>query len=316
MEIKNYTEGDEVKILELFELVFKQKFSIENWMWRFRHNPAGKHLIKLMWEGDKLIGQYAVSPIIMKVDGHDVLTAHSLSTMTHPDYGGRGIFKQLSTALYDELENNLNCKAIWGFPNNNSHYGFVKSLKWENLSVLHTLGLDIKKIQKKDIKFKVKTIDKFDEPHSNFINEKISSFASVYVKKDVEYLNWRFTDKPTTKYWCYEFESDSGKAVIITKFYPTGNNNKYDLNIVDCFMDNYEEIHDYIDFIIKESKLEFHRVSMWTNLFDPNHLLLERQGFVPVLPQTYLAARIHHSMPELFTNYKNWYISMSDSDVF
>jgi len=316
MEIKDYKEGDEIKILELFEFVFKQKFTIENWMWRFRNNPAGKHLIKLMWDGDKLIGQYAVSPIIMKVDGQDILTAHSLSTMTHPDYGGRGIFKQLSTALYDELENNLNCKAIWGFPNNNSHYGFVKSLKWENLSVLHTLGLNANKIQPKDINFKVQTIDKFNDSHEDFIKEKITSFAKVYVKKDVSYLNWRFIEKPTTTYFCYEFESDAGKAIIVAKFYPIGNTNKYDLNLVDCFMDNYEEIHDYIHFIIEDSKLEFERISIWTNLFDPNHLLLERQGFVPVLPQTYLAARIHPSMPNLFSNYKNWHISMSDSDVF
>ena len=172
LTIKSYEEGDENDILDLFETVFKQKLNIENWRWRFRDNPAGKHFIKLMWDKDKLVGHYAISPTIMRVDEQDVFTALSLTTMTHPDYAGKGIFKQLSSSLYEDLENNYNCKAIWGFPNNNSHYGFVKRLDWSNLSILHTLGIDAKNILPKGLSFKVDKIESFDENHSNFITKK------------------------------------------------------------------------------------------------------------------------------------------------
>ena len=93
MEIRNYATGDEHAIIALFELAFKQKMTLEQWNWRFTNNPAGKHWIKLMWEGDQLIGHYAASQLLMNVNGNQVLTAHSIATMTHPEHGGKGIFK-------------------------------------------------------------------------------------------------------------------------------------------------------------------------------------------------------------------------------
>ena len=81
-------------------------------------------------------------------------------------------------------------------------------------------------------------------------------------------------------------------------------------------MDNYEDIPDYLAYIINSFEEKINRITLWKNLFDKNHLTLEKIGFVPVLPQTYIAARIHQSMPKLFSDFKNWHISMSDSDVF
>jgi GNAT superfamily N-acetyltransferase len=316
MELRDYQIGDESKILELFQVVFKQELSLENWLWRFRYNPAGKHMIKLMWDNDKLIGHYAVSPVMMSVDGDHILTAHSLTTMTHPDYGGRGIFKKLSNALYDELENELDCKAIWGFPNNNSHYGFIKNLGWTNLAVLHTLGVKFDNLKTKGFDFNTRLLNKFDDTHVAFINKKISNFDKVYINKSKTYLNWRFIEKPKSNYICYEFYTNSTKAILIAKPYLLKNQDNYDLNIIDCYMDNYEEIPDYIYHIANNLGLEFDRVTIWKSIFDPDHLQLERQGFSPALPQTYLAARIQSNMSKSFSEFKNWNISMSDSDVF
>lgn len=316
MIISDYKTGDEHQILKLFETVFRQKLSLENWQWRFRDNPAGKHFIKLMWEGDKLIGHYAVSPVYMNIEGEEVFTALSLTTMTHPDYGGRGVFKQLSSAMYQYLESKFQCKAIWGFPNNNSHYGFVKRLGWTNLSVLHTLGLKSQNIKPKGLTFTVNTISSFNNHHQAFISKKISKFAKIYIIKNKNYLNWRFIKKPNTSYTCYEFRTNSSQAIFVIKPYPLPNQNKYDLNIIDLYMDNYEDIHDYILHIVKDLNIKIDRVSLWKNVFSPEHLSLEKQGFIPVLPQTYLAARVHSSMPECFSDYRHWHISMGASDVF
>lgn len=316
MQIKNYQPGDEAKILDLFQIVFKQHLSLENWLWRFRDNPAGKYLIKLMWDNDKLVGHYAVSPCVMQVENQELFTAQSLTTMTHPDYTGKGIFKSLSKAMFQDLEENLNCKAIWGFPNNNSHYGFVKRLQWKNLTVIHTLGLDCTSLKPKGINFKVKPINKFGSTHQAFISTKIRKFAIININKNTLYLNWRFINKPNSNYLCYEFDNASSKAILIVKPYLLKNENAYHLNIIACFADNYEDIHDYVHYIINALKLNFKKITLWKNVFSPEHLELEKQGFIPVLPQTYFAARIHETMPNCFSDFRNWDISMSYSDVF
>jgi len=316
MELKDYKPGDESEILALFEIVFKQKLKLDNWYWRFRDNPAGQYMIKLMWDKDRLIGHYAVSPTNMTVENQQILTAHSLTTMTHPDYGGKGIFKTLSKAMYHDLENNHNCKAIWGFPNNNSHYGFIKRLEWKNLVVLHTLGLDFNQLNPKDIQFKVREICKFDDNHQAFISSKIRNFAIVNIKNNTSYLNWRFIKKPNSNYFCFEFDHDSSKAILIVKPYLLKNIKTHQLNILACYMDDFEHLHDYILHITKVLKLKFSSITLWQNIFNPDHLEFERQGFVPVLPQTYLASRVHPSMPTSFSDFRNWDISMSYSDVF
>ncbi|MGV8995277.1 MAG: GNAT family N-acetyltransferase [Flavobacterium sp.] len=316
MELRDYKEGDEHLIIELFELVFKQKMSLNQWLWRFRQNPAGKHMIKLMWEGEQLIGHYAVSPVIMMVDGVETLTAHSLTTMTHPDFGGRGIFKALSLALYDDLENKLGCKAIWGYPNNNSHFGFIKSLGWSNIAVIHTLGMEANQLKINENIINSKVFENFSSDHSEFVQSKLAENFPVYIDRSQAYLNWRFVEKPAVAYKKFEFEHQGKKGVIVTKVYPSNQPNKFDLNIVECFMDDYSNLHNCIDFIIKEYALEFARITVWRNLFDKDHLEFEKNGFVPVAPQTYLGARIHSRMPASFENYKNWYVAMGDSDVF
>ncbi len=315
MELKDYKVGDENKIIELFELVFKQKMSLEQWYWRFAKNPAGQFLIKLMWEEDKLIGHYAVSPVTMMIDGVPTLTAHSLTTMTHPDYGGRGIFKSLSLALYDELENNLGCEAIWGFPNNNSHFGFVKSLGWSNIAVIHTLGISATLITKNITRINIEEFKLFEKHHVDFIETK-TNHLNVKVKRSLDYLNWRYVAKPAVSYKKFYVNSKECQAILVTKIYPSSKNGLYDLNLVECHMNNYDYLNECIDFIMGSYDVPFDRATIWKNLFDSDHLLLEKNGFVPVAPQTYLGARIHNSMPSSFYDYKNWYLTMGDSDVY
>jgi hypothetical protein len=316
MEIRDYNIGDESKILDLFRIVYNQKLPLENWLWRFRDNPAGKHFIKLMWDDDKLVGHYAVSPLKMIVESQEFFTALSLTTMTHPEYQGRGIFSELSLALYHELEQKYNCKAIWGFPNNNSHYAFVKKLDWKNLVVQHTLALNVFDLKPRGIEFSFEEIKNFKDSHHDYISQKQAESSKVHVSYTSEYLNWRFINKPNSDYKCYEFKSEYDRSLIIVKLYRNLSPVRYVLNIICCFSDNYAGIHDYLKFIINDLGKDFEKVTIWKNLSDPDHLSLERQGFTPELPQTYIASRIHESMPDSFSDFRNWNISMSDSDVF
>ena len=96
MEIRNYSSGDEQKILELFSLVFKKEMSLDYWKWRFLDNPERMTMIKLMWDGDLLAGHYALSPMRLLIGDDVVLSGLSMTTMIHPKYFGKGIFTKLA----------------------------------------------------------------------------------------------------------------------------------------------------------------------------------------------------------------------------
>ena len=220
MEIRDYRTGDENKILELFEMVFKQKMTMSYWKWRFEDNPAGKHLIKLMWDNEILIGHYAVSPVWLNIENTKMLSALSMTTMTHPDYGGLGVFGSLSNALYKKLEEELDVKAIWGFPNNNSHYGFIKNLKWNDLGQISHLALPSSKLTG-SLNDNIAMFTHFGVEHGNLIS-KVTSQFKVAVLRDKLYLNWRYVQNPSVPYDKFEYrQNGSLLGFVVLKKYPS-----------------------------------------------------------------------------------------------
>ena len=236
--------------------------------------------------------------------------------MTNSDYAGRGIFKSLSTELYNFLETEYSCKAIWGFPNSNSHYAFINSLRWENISMIHTLSIPSNLYENiKMVDNLVGEFEDFQEVHADFISEKLTPYP-VKVKRNVEYLNWRYVEKPSVKYRKFFSLENGSRFLAVTKIYPSPISGLWNLNIMELFMDDFTQFPQLIKFILHSYSLQFNAVTLWCSIFDPNYLKLEKQGFKPDLPLAYLGARVRKEYQPVITNYKNWYISMGDSDVF
>jgi hypothetical protein len=131
--IRGYAPGDEAKIVALFERVFGKPMgateSPRHWDWEFGQNPVGPRSIELVWDEDRLVGQYAVSPRRLWVEGRERLAALSLDTMTDPDYGRQGIFSASAAACYAAMAER-GFDFVYGFPNANSVGGFERRLGW------------------------------------------------------------------------------------------------------------------------------------------------------------------------------------------
>jgi hypothetical protein len=63
---RDFQDGDESHIIRLFKLAFNQEIDLPFWKWRFVENPCGRGIIKLLFEADKLIGHYAVTPVAVR----------------------------------------------------------------------------------------------------------------------------------------------------------------------------------------------------------------------------------------------------------
>lgn len=317
MEIKNYKKGDEKHILKLFKLVFGTPMSPYYWKWRFENNPAGKHKIKLMWEANQLVGHYAVSPVKLTIEGDDYFSALSMTTMTHPEFGGKGIFGLLANALYEELENDFQAKAIWGFPNTNSHYGFIKKLGWRDLSMISHLSIPIEKINP-ILNDKIRQFDNFTIDHENIIVNITSEFP-VAVKRDADYMNWRYIDNPTSKYDRFEWVDNGLQGFVLVKKYPSAiKSGIYDLYITEIGIElsKISLLPQFLSHIAAHYAQKEATLNTWLSLFDKRYIHFEKTGFNPVGKPTYFGVRPNVEMVNVLTDFRNWYYSYGDSDVY
>jgi hypothetical protein len=323
MELKQYKSGDEVKILDLFHKAFGKELSPEFWKWRFAANPfLEPHLINLMWEGDVMAGHYAVSASEIIMDGETYLTSLSGTTMTHPDFAGKGIFTDLALTLYDRVAQDYGVNMVLGFPNKNSHYGLVKKIEWKDVAILPTLSINAGKL-KNTANDNVRQIETFTEAHSSFAKNSIEKLGfSIYTNRSAKYLNWRYLDCPINDYHCFEYTEDGAiQGIIITKrFASFSTPGEFEIDIVEVFSNANIGVLDAlmtaVNYFYNSIEAPFNKMNMWMSVLDARHLLLEKLGFSIGLPLTFMCTKAFKPGFEAIYNYQNWYISMGDSDVY
>ena len=142
MDVRAYAPGDEAAILRLFDRSFGKPLPEAFWRWRFLDDPHGAPMIELAWDGDVLAAHYAVSPTSIAVEGERRVASLSMTTMTDPDYRGHGLFGQLATRLYERLAG-VGHVAVFGFPNAQSHRGFIRDLGWQDVHEIPMLRLEV-----------------------------------------------------------------------------------------------------------------------------------------------------------------------------
>lgn len=308
-----YRTGDEIEIINLFRLAFGKEMSLNYWKWRYQNNPLGiEPLISLMFDDNVLIGHYAVFPIEMIVNSRIELSAFSMTTMTHPNYQGKGVFKNLALYLYDFIQKENGINLIWGFPNVNSHYGFIKNLDWRDVGLLSNLKLD------PTGKFELSWNDQFEEfDMFTFSNlELLKSSNLIQVNKTNEYMNWRYFANPENKYFGIRDKSNP-KIFIIFKIFSF--NEKFEMDVMEVEFDNNL---NYLKLLLQNAlKLSnFHKndissINVWCNLHSKNYNIFEKIGFKPSLPLTYLGYRDTRSEHAQYS-FPNWDLGLGYSDVY
>src|SRR6185369_17863581 len=101
--------------------------------WQYRRPPYGEAMARVAVADDGAIaGQYVVAPMRLVAGGVEQAGALSLLTLTDPRHRGAGIFTGLAREVFAECAAR-GLRFILGFPNPNSHGGFVRSLGFREL---------------------------------------------------------------------------------------------------------------------------------------------------------------------------------------
>jgi len=317
MEIRDYKEGDETHILNLFKDTFGKPLLPEYWKWRFIDNPNKQVMIKLMWDNNRMVGHYAVSPLKMNVEGENILSALSMTTMTHPEYAGKGIFTKLAEALYTDKYQNANLKAVWGFPNNNSHYAFINKLNWVDVSPITTRSLAIEKIKNKS-SLNSSVVSSFSNQHIK-THEELTANHKIKTDKSIDYLTWRYLNNPVNEYTIFELRSATHHYYAVAKVFASfSEKGKYEIDVLELQFPEDEGLISELMIAIKEyySTYALLQINIWLSANDVKNNIIEKIGFVNTSQTTYFGIRILDSQYAVLGKSKEWHNSMGDSDVY
>ena len=146
MEIRPLTlENSELALTaELMQTVYGQKtrLTASYLHWQYVENPLGPAIGFNAWDGNRLVGHYAIIPVELSGKEYKQLWYWSLNTATRPEYRGKGLFPSLAKKTY-ELAQQKGASGVLGVANRMSYSVFVQKLGFHSLGAL-SIYLSIK----------------------------------------------------------------------------------------------------------------------------------------------------------------------------
>ncbi len=313
LSLRPYQPGDEQAILELFSVCYPGAMAPAAWAWRFRDNPAGAGVITLAWDGATLAAHYAVTSLAMGCQGRAVAAGLSGTTMTRPAYRGRRLFPLLGRETYDRM-----CAAgmgmVWGFPNHLSHRGFIRDLEWADIyevpKFLWQPAGTAAVASSVDVPAELPEFDdRFDA-----LWARVGAGMQLAVRRDRRHLDWRYARHPDQRYRILA-AAEPGQLLGYAVF------KRYqdEFQVVDLLSLPDPAIGERLVLRVAELALAEGAagVSLWLNVAHPLHAALEKLGFRNAAPITYLGGRAWQpDLVPIARDYRNWHVTMGDSDVF
>lgn len=313
LDSKSYMNGNENSIISLFQKAFNRQLSYDYWIWRYLKNPnTDTNLINLAWDNNKVVAHYAVSPVKIYVGGKRYNAALSMTTMTDPDYQGRGLFTKLAMELYNNNNNTLD--IIFGVPNDNSLMGFTQKLNFKLIKEIPMLKTNIVDRKYKD-NIKCVEVYEFDESFDDFFTT-ITKKYSIIMSRDSKYLTWRFLSNPENDYKIFAYiEEDKVLGYIVVKVYNGGESPTGD--IVDVLVSSEIVLRDLINksfsYFIEQNVTN---INTW---FSDNKYINVFKEYGFKISDNYFHFIVKNNSDEsiqgLF-DFENWYLTMSDIDIF
>lgn len=176
---------------------------------KFNTTYLGKsHFGHLAYDNDQPIAFHGAIPVLMEYNGKQEIAAQYGDAMTLPNYTGNGLFTILGKHTDQQLID-AEIRFVWGFPNQNSEYGYLNKLDWQYKErmlgfKLKTANLPMEKILKKNNLTKGlynNYINKIFEKFKVNINPKGSVFINksvVSTARNANYYNYKaFADNFT-----------------------------------------------------------------------------------------------------------------------
>jgi len=332
LTIRPYQPGDEEKILETFNLVFREVCgedyvdrTLDFWRWEFLENPYG-HRISLALAGDGTVAaQYAGVVYPMVTAFGDCTFVHIVDSMAHPDYRKGlkrpGLF--VTTALpWFQMCFDAGDAVMYGYPVPIAERIGQRYLEYHRLRVVDFLcrpvGEGSVDLPEGVVVEKVATLGHdIDELFGRIASEK-----QCWTRRDRQFLTWRWLQIPTRKDYEIFIARRGGGVAGLMVLRPVHELVPRCCCVADWLVPEADTgTMDALLAVATARGREAGRETLMTVLPDPS---LEYEGFVErgfsaVPSATILERRLTHRIyhPRMTTEWlqQHWWYTLGDSDL-
>jgi hypothetical protein len=332
------TKDDFPFILELLSTEYSFPYNTEIfWRWRYIENPAANVAIYVARAANRdIMAMQVVSAFPICIGGEKSEAFLFTAAITHPDYRRLGLFRKLVTQISSNLtKEKPEIPLIFTFPNEQSVRGFRRFNGWQQREILNLYIRPVISIGKQ---ISINTV--ISNPSEQQINGDVafSQVAqisdtknllstvpflnqNVFIERSVDYLKWRYTSNPISKYLLYEAHSNQalvGYIVVKSIQYRSLNVGL----IVDLIAKDDQVAGGLIKQVIKTATSSgIKMLGYLVSEYNPYHKTLAKCGFIKVpdriLPKHfYLYTYASDGDKVQVVSSKNpWYVTWGDTDI-
>jgi hypothetical protein len=206
LTIRPYRPGDEHRILETFNLVFRevcgpgyQDRTLEQWRWTYLQNPMGHRMSLAVAPDGTVVSQYAGIPILADTPHGPQTFVHCVDSMTHPAWRAGlkrpGIF--VITGLpFSAHSRRIGDAVLYGFPVEAAFRIGARYLEYHFLRGIDFLIRDTALPpvpEPADVAVeRVAVIP----PDVGALYEVVRAQKRLLLRRDYRYLDWRYVQNP------------------------------------------------------------------------------------------------------------------------
>jgi hypothetical protein len=206
LTIRPYRPGDEHRILETFNLVFREVCgegyvdrTMEQWRWQYLDNPMGHRMSLAVAPDGTVVSQYAGVPVLADTPSGPQRFIHCVDSMTHPAWRGGlkrpGIF--VITGLpFSAHSRRIGDAVLYGFPvdvafrigSRYLEYHFLRDIDFlirdgKLPPVPNANGLTLERVH-------------VAPPDVGSLYDRMRREKRLLLRRDWRYLQWRYVQNP------------------------------------------------------------------------------------------------------------------------
>jgi GNAT superfamily N-acetyltransferase len=311
------------------------------WEWQYARNPCNPADGPLIWlarEGTSIVGQCAAMPVRLTVSGRETDAAWGTDVMVAPERQRQG----LGEVLFRNWDRSVGAALGLG-PSESSLHLFHK-LRWPDIGVLPcfvkpltrralrrpTWPVALNRLvaalaspvvhviaRSRPLRAQARLIQRFDD-RVTVLWERVAPKLAFGVRRDAQYLNWKYISPPHVRYAIVGVERDGrleGYAVYRHLREPRG---RVTL-LVDVLADPDDEaaVKTLLRWIDREARAADSDKIRAYALHAAFRKLLRRSGFFQVRSTVRLVAKINafDPPPDFYRDLDEWHVTIGDSDL-